>query len=48
MALPFQLARGFRSGVRAPLARLHYALFTLAAFVFLWGAWFWNMTPLGL
>jgi hypothetical protein len=48
LALPVQLAKGFTRGARAPLARLHYALLTAAALLVLLGAWYWQLSPLGL
>jgi hypothetical protein len=43
LALPLELLRGFET--RAPLARLHYALLTLAVGLVVLGAFAWNALP---
>ncbi len=43
LTLPVELLRGFRT--KAPLARLHYGLLTLAVALVLMGAFVWNALP---
>ena len=43
LALPFFAVRGFRAGVRAPLARLHYGALALFGLVVLAQGLYWNL-----
>ena len=43
LALPVFAVRGFRPGVRAPLARLHYAALAGFGLLVIAQAWYWNL-----